>query len=415
MKRYIFSTIILGACVFTGAAQERIVPSGPLEFDDRTYFFYPNGVLDFGVNAPAFYLESNDNGRFPGALDKVAVLHGSYPGINEVCILDDYVVPPFIEAEGEFYPVCAIDGAFALSKSEEIAIPDNISVIGDRSFNGAKVRTLTLPAALKEIGEDAFSAMSEIKMVYFRSPVPPTVTARDKNGHIHRLTAFDGPEQWDSYKDVLFAGATPTIYVPKGCAWTYRQHPCFAKKRIVEYTPEYYRPAFTDAPAGVYGYIGNLELIHLSRSHEINVYYPTELKGEGYEMGLSTEENPYTVTVIGDHILAGNEMLSMLTLPLKLKMVCDDAFSTCGCTSIAIPASVSYIGQRAFASMTNLKRVAVATPEDGSPILAAPNAFEGSQENAVLYIDLDTKSVDLTAAPWNAFKEIRDITELPPR
>ena len=127
------SLILLTTLSLPFSVQGKVIPSNTTEIYGETYCFYPNGVLPGKAETPAYRIEAN-NGSYPSQIKKVAILCGNRPDVNLITLKSDFMVPEFIEADGEVFPVLAIQGAFCYSQSENIAIHDNVSRIEEFSF-----------------------------------------------------------------------------------------------------------------------------------------------------------------------------------------------------------------------------------------------------------------------------------------
>lgn len=100
--------------------------------------------------------------------------HAVFNGPGNV-VLPDYVIPDRLGG----YPVTAIGNeAFATAQCQwtltSVVIPDTVTVIGERAFqNCVLLESVTLPAALEEIGAGAFHGCQSLTAVTF----PETLTA----------------------------------------------------------------------------------------------------------------------------------------------------------------------------------------------------------------------------------------------
>lgn len=401
--------MLAAACVgLSSQLQAKYIEEHPIDVEGTNFYLYPNGILPDGVETPAYNIVTN-NGLYPEAIEKVAVMRGKDPRINNPWLNDNVEVPEFVCLEGEFYRVMGIDGAFSSFKGKSVEIPDAVSYIGDNSFSHAEsLEKLVLPASLKLIGENALTDMTGLKDLYFRSVVPP-VCRVNINGTVVEVSALENSDIEIPAESALLKGTECYVYVPKGSRWAYSMHPCFKGMRLVEYEPEYVGASLAEGQqTGVSSYYctGNLTLQQLlTYSVFISQFY-----GIGYESGLSLAEHPYRITSIRG--TGGSDIkVKKIALPRYLEMVCDNSLCGFSVEEIVIPASVRYIGQRSFENIKNLKSVALYTPESGEKIIVSKSAFSGSIGEVVLYVDKNTTSIDLTEAPWNKFKEIRDISE----
>lgn len=412
------SAMVILSCMMLNSistSNAKTISSEPITDGDDIYYVYPNGVLPSNVTTPSYRIADND-GSYPKQFSKVAFLHGSWPNVNTPLIMNEFHIPEFIEANGSFYPVCGIDAAFSSAVTKKLTIHDNINVIGQGCFYQARqLETLTLPASLSQIGADAFTDMPALKSVYFRSVLPPVCEVRLSNGSVKKVSIQDKPIDETVQINRLFTGSNPTIFVPKGSMWFYRQHPCFATLRIVEYTPEYELPEFTGesktlAADQIYGYAGNLTLSVLTCSGAYMQLIPKSLQSNGYQLAISMEENPYTIRYIAGQACRDKSWVSTVSIPPTVLAIGSQAFEKTELPTVSLPSGLKYIGEKAFASNSKLSRLILYRNQEDPFLMCSPDAFEESAGNAILYVNPDL--IDVSQAPWNQFKEIRDIKEL---
>lgn len=409
--KYSILTLSLAIALSAYSQTQRVVPSNILKWEDSEYILYPNGVLDALMATPAYMLEKNDKGLYPEIFDKVAIITGTYPGINTIFRLtNDFEIPESIEAVGKFYPVCGIRNAFESSTANTILIPDCVSRIEKWSFKDASsIEYLTLPASLNFVGEDSFVGMGGLKTVYCRTLMPPSVEVSDGvNNHIY--TVGDNYPVPDNYLGVFGKNAV-TVMVPKGSLWFYKQHPCFINVRLVEYNPEWVMPSLKNKETCFkFHRVANFDLALMVGSTSIpSAILNSELQGEDYVMEVSTSNYPYRLTQIGESALRSRNLNSVY-LPKTIELIAANAFEDNVLSILKLPSCLKAIGPNAFANC-KIEKVVIENRYDNNDLLCAQNAFDNSVENAILYIDLMNPPVDTTALPWSSFKEIRDISE----
>lgn len=406
------SLILLTTLSLPFSVQGKVIPSNTTEIYGETYCFYPNGVLPGKAETPAYRIEAN-NGSYPSQIKKVAILCGNRPDVNLITLKSDFMVPEFIEADGEVFPVLAIQGAFCYSQSENIAIHDNVSRIEEFSFqNASGIKELTLPAGLNFIGLDSFSGMKSLTTLCFRSYLPPVCEVKDRaNQTVAVSTATKLGTEISEEEAAIFSEGI-TVKVPAGSMWIYRLHPCFANARLMEYQPEYGVPTLPgDTSSGLsFGYVGNGELALTASTGGVEIDIPSSIQSEDYQMGISMKENPYEIKYVAGGLCDGRSEVTVVSIPSSVISIGSKAFRRTHTASLSIPSGVHYIGSRAFADNTSLRRLIITRDEKSPELVCAPDAFEGSTEGVTLYVDKNL--IDVTAAPWNAFTDIRPISDL---
>ena len=390
---------------------------------DVTYYNSPYGYLEEMVPSPAYRIETRkfnvSDLEMPEV--KVAIICGNAPNYEVgYPFPKEYNIPEYVELDGEIYPTGGIGRCFANSSVESVGIPDGVMSIEAEAFlDAGELKKLTLPASLRSIGCDAFKGTASLGEIYMRSVIPPVCEIKE-NGKLRTIGLENNGEEIKS--DTPFEGFTGIVYVPKGSEWLYSQHPVFKKLRRLPYQPEFSTPSGVDpAVTGMFtlGYSGTFSLTVTGGSKlPMRMSIPSEIKSTDYALGVRMDLNyknfpNYIVTSITNSAFQNYAEATALTLPQFVEFIGSRSFMNFGTIkSIVIPNSVRYIGSLAFANNLKLEKVALNFYDDDDfKVLCAPDAFEGISEDAVLYVDRNTKAIDLTQAPWNKFKEVRDITE----
>ncbi len=80
-----------------------------------------------------------------------------------------------------------------------------------------------------------------------------------------------------------------------------------------------------------------------------------------------------------------------------------------GITSVTIPATVTYIGGDAFENCSNLESITCLNPE---PPTCDDTAFDGADTDVcILYVPDDSVKIYAETVPWNAFENIKGVSE----
>ncbi len=122
--------------------------------------------------------------------------------------------------------------------------------------------------------------------------------------------------------------------------------------------------------------------------------------------GLTSVTIPNSVTFIGGGAFWECEGLTSVTLPNSVTLIGQSAFSGCsGLTSVTIPNSVTEIKSSAFADCSNLSSVYYNCE---NPIKCNyGKIFDGSLENATLYVPEVAVEKCKVIYPWKDFKNIQ--------
>ncbi|MDE7463224.1 MAG: leucine-rich repeat domain-containing protein [Muribaculaceae bacterium] len=424
-KGFIICSIILSNSLWV-IGKEHLVSSNAYEcWDNELYYYYPNGVLNINVESPAYRIEKNSEGLYPMEYSEVAILCGEGKCVNKAYTFQhDFEIPPFIMYQGKYIPVVGVERAFASAHSEHITMTDRIAYIGGASFSSLKnAKSLNVSAGLNNLAGGSFDSNSVLEDIYFRSFVPPVChvclrTPDFNDPHVPKEYYYLHPGNNHpvnlAEETFPFRGTAATIYVPKGCIPIYSAHPCFQYNELREYEPEYlcFQSNVSEFNQDLeFCSIGNFEVAVISGSGE-SVVIPELITSDQYEYGTDMSLHPYRVTSIAPAAMKGNKNLVNLILPNSIEFISSQAFEGTSIESIILPDKVKYIDSRAFAKLEHLKEVVITTHlEKEALIYVAEDVFAEIPDDVVLYVDTNKFPIDINVAPWNSFKEVRDINE----
>ena len=224
----------------------------------------------------------------------------------------------------EFYSTettCEITGLVDTTLTE-VVIPDFVTSIGEKAFNGCKYLTsITIPDSVTSIGYSAFSGCSSLTSVTIGDSV--TIIGEKAFNGCGSLTSVTIPASVSSIGESAFID----VYTMSPSA------PNIYYKGTIE---DWCKISFLDACAN-----------------------PLCRGGEFYVGDKLVTEIviPSTITEIKDYAFNHYDGLTSITIPDSVISIGDRAFDDCrGLTSITIPDSVTSIGDLAFPqSLTCLK------------------------------------------------------------
>ena len=269
------------------------------------------------------------------AVELPASLREIGPGAFEGCDrLEEIVIPDSVQTIGySAFSYCTslrsvrlpaglreIDAFLfeACSSLEQIELPASVSVIGDYAFRNTALRSVDLPQGVAAIGAEAFA---DTPLAQVRLPASVASVGAGAFRDCGGLERVELPQGLRTIGDSAFEGciSLAEIKLPESLTelGMHAFHTCTALRSVA-------------VPGG----IGQIE--------EYTFASCGALERVALEAGI---------TSVGSDAFAGCGALRELILPDTLERIGGAAFANCGDAdrfSVVIPASVTYIGERAF-------------------------------------------------------------------
>ena len=295
------------------------------------------------------------------AVELPASLREIGPGAFEGCDrLEEIVIPDSVQTIGySAFSYCTslrsvrlpaglrgIDAFLfeACSSLEQIELPASVSVIGDYAFSATSLREITIPQGVTSIGELAFA-----NTPLTAAELPSSVTSVGNRAFLYcsRLQQIRLPQGLRTVGDSAFEGciSLAEIKLPESLTelGMHAFHNCTALRSVI-----------------LPGSIGQIA--------EYTFASCSALERVALEAGI---------TSVGSDAFAGCGALRELILPDTLERIGGAAFANCGDAdrfSVVIPASVTYIGERAF-WQSWLSEAVFAQPQGWTAIAADERVF----------------------------------------
>lgn len=206
------------------------------------------------------------------------------------------------------------------AKAVGVTLPDSVKSIGNFAFMDANLSSINIPASVQHIGDGAFVNCTSIQF-------------KIKPNHSY-FAEIDGALYQKQQKELIAASISKNITIPEQIV-SIRNYALYESP--VEFKMR--RNGYIDCPSSI------------------------------------TLSLPSTLNSIGDYAFAGRSLESESNLlPSNLVSIGVSAFQNCSLGSFVIPASVTNIGQRAFASVYNnrLLRDATITLPTNSQLTCIP-------------------------------------------
>ena len=295
------------------------------------------------------------------AVELPASLREIGPGAFEGCDrLEEIVIPDSVQTIGySAFSYCTslrsvrlpaglrgIDAFLfeACSSLEQIELPASVTSVGDYAFSATSLREITIPQGVTSIGELAFA-----NTPLTAAELPSSVTSVGNRAFLYcsRLQQIRLPQGLRTVGDSAFEGCIS-----------------LAEIKLPESLTGLGAGAFRDCASlrsvAVPGGIGQIE--------EYTFASCGALERVALEAGI---------TSVGSDAFAGCGALRELILPDTLERIGGAAFANCGDAdrfSVVIPASVTYIGERAF-WQSWLSEAVFAQPQGWTAIAADERVF----------------------------------------
>lgn len=235
-----------------------------------------------------------------------------------------------------------------LSDDSDVDIPDIVTHIGSGAFSGSNINSVTLPANLTYVGDEAFSWCGSLS--YISNPAKLKYIGNSAFYNCERLSAmvfpegltYIGDEAFHSCKELSSIILPNSItYVGKGAfSW------CEKLKNVV----------FSNNLSSI------LEKTFEGCTKLSNIMIPDNIKKIENDVfngchNLKHVSLPKGLIYIGDRTFQFCEQLSDIILPCSLLYIGDEAFHICkSLNKINLPHNLEHIGAAAFIG-TNIKSV----------------------------------------------------------
>ncbi len=221
----------------------------------------------------------------------------------------------------------------------------DVLILGEYSFMGTDILSITLPETLMRVQKEAFYDCQSLRLVN----IPEGVTFEEG---IFRNCRNLTDVHFDSYVRSL----SPAMF-----------YGCISLEKII--LPDKIKAI----PSETFAFCSKLKEVAFSEELTAigtRAFYYAPIK-------ISDTTLPNTLTTIDNEAFAYNSEISSLTLPEGVETIGKRAFSYCSnLTTLAIPESVRTIGGKAFAN--NPKLTTLKAPSLNENLVAAEDAFENT-------------------------------------
>lgn len=246
-------------------------------------------------------------------------------------------------------------GAFrGCTRLRAVTLPDGLTAIGARAFDGCRLETLTVPASVTQIAEGAFLGCTSLEEIRVEAGNPAYVSADGVLYSADRSLLLCWPA----------AKSSRGFRVPEGVARIAAQ--AFSGYQLTDtlYLPASLQELGTDAFTRCYGLaafkvdggcsaFSSADGVLYDKEQRVLLRYPSGKASQRFSVPRGVEE-------IAPDAFCENYELSTLTLPDSLVHIGDRAFSGCSfLRSVSFPRGLLSIGEQAFLSCSRLQQVSL--------------------------------------------------------
>jgi fibronectin type 3 domain-containing protein len=327
--------------------KDLVIPEGTTKIGSMAFVTYkgltsvtiPKSVTEIG--SQAFYYCSNlKSMHFAGAPAKIANTFDRCNALQEVHI-EDIAAWCQTEFAGDLANPLSVAGYLYMNgeKVTELTIPEGVTKISAKAFSGCRnITGITFPKSLTEIGSEAFYTCP-LKTI----TVPAGLSAVGENAFGNNSVAR-------------------SVYIEDLAAW--------CKIRFADAGAN---PMYTTASAGSNLYLNGTQVTALTIPDSI-----TQIGNYAfYDCSLTGVTFPGTLTQLGDYAFAYCIKISQLALPGSLQTVGTGVFYGCsGLSTVTFDKGITAVGSGMFNYCKGLETVKLAS----TVTTIAPNAFANCTE-----------------------------------
>lgn len=275
---------------------------------------------------------------------------------------------------------------YGYSRLSSITIEEGLEEIGDYAFSGTAIREIILPASLRRIGKEAFAHCDQLERVVFQNGVEMIGSKAFYSDE--SLSEINFPESLYAVGEDVLGGTrvevsdrNPDYYLKDGVMWKLKSG---AENRISKvYQLPYNVSVIAD------NVLKNVEMSHVTLNEHLRGIGAHNFNGSVLygEKTFTSIELPDTLKYIGEKAFANTE-LKRIVLPESVEHLGTRAFAYSSLSFVQLNSGLKHMGAYVFDGCEFLDYIL--TPQDMIPEYLDARAYRGCQYyDQLLYQDLD--------------------------
>lgn len=280
------------------------------------------------------------------------------------------------------------------SRLRSIVLPERLKSVGERAFASCyALEEVLMPPCVTELGDQAFEGCDDLR--YFSVPNGLESIGRQCFKGCGQLRRLDLPRGVRDIGSEAFDGCGLTeLYIPLYCQIENDNLGDMAQLQRIDVDRD--NTTYSSVDHALYDHSGRVLLL-FPRARSGSCQLPDGVEQIGdrafYKSRLSAIELPATVTRLGQSAFAGCSQLTQLWLPDGVVELPARALEDCTSLRGVDLGAISLMGESAFAGCSSLESITL----DGRLSVIAPSAFENCRKLHTVALPASVKVIEAKA------------------